>query len=313
MSSKVTVIIPTFNKKDLLEECLNSLQKQALSQFDTVVVDNGSSDGTSQLIEEKFPEVRIIRNEKNRGFVAVNQAIVEAKTEYIALLNNDAIAVENWLEELVRGMERFPEAGFAAAKILQFSNKKLIESAGDGFSQGLLAGYSIGNNQPDNEDFNYEKFVFSATGNGSIYRKELFDKVGLFDKRFFAYFEDIDLGFRANLAGFKCVFLPKAVIFHRGGQTAVHNSLFHLRLTDRNKIITVLKNMPLKYIFRNRKASFDLFFWPFEEIFKLRLRFFYFAYNRLQILFWLPFILSDRFKIAKSRKITDEQLEKILV
>ncbi len=310
MQALVTVIIPSLNKKELLAEALLSLRAQTLKDFETMVIDNGSSDGTSAMVEKDFPEVTIIRNDHNRGFIAVNQGIKAAQTPLIALLNNDASADANWLKELVDGLKRHPDAWFASSKMVK-ADRTTIDSAGDGFNVNILAGYARGSGQKDAPEFNREDYCFSTSGGAAIYKKELFEKIGKLDEKFFAYFEDIDFGFRANLAGYKCIYLPKAVVYHRGGETSKHNSLFHLRLTDRNKMMTLIKNLPVKYFWQYKHAAFDIFFWPLFEL-KQGPRMVVFFWSRLQVLFWLPLLLSERLKIARSRKITDRELEKIL-
>lgn len=309
---KVTVIIPTVNKKELLKSCLRSLKLQTFKDFEVIVIDNGSTDGTVSMLQQDFSEVKIIKNSSNRGFVAVNQGIKQANSEFVALLNNDAVAKEDWLEEFVKGLERNPKAGFAASKILKF-DKVTIDSVGDGFNLNIMGGYALGSGEQDKEEFNQERYCFSASGGAAIYRKETFKKVGLFDERFFAYFEDIDFGFRANYLGFKCIYLPKAIVYHLGGQTSVHNSLYHLRLTDRNKIITVIKNLPLKYFLEYRKSSFDLIFWPVIEFFKQGPRVLPFFWNRILILIWLPVIILQRRKIMRTKIISDAEVRRLLV
>lgn len=308
----VTVIIPTFNRKELLKECLDSLKSQTFKDFEVVVIDNGSTDGTEELIEKHGYSVRLIKNKINKGFVAVNQGIEHSSSEFVVLLNNDAVAKENWLEELVKGINKYPEAGFGSSKILK-KDGKTIDSAGDGFNLNIMGGYAVGNSELDSDEYNVEKVCFSASGGAAIYRKNLFERIGKFDEKFFAYFEDIDFGFRANLRNIKCVYLPKAVVFHRGGETARHNSLFHLRLTDRNKMLTVLKNLPFRYFFKYKRATFDLFCWPFIEFFKQGPRVLPFFWNRVLIIFWLPSILLERFKNHRERVISDKDLERILV
>lgn len=308
----ITVIIPTLDKKELLKECLESLQKQTLSDFSIVVIDNASSDGTSEMLEKDFPSVLTIRNPKNKGFVAVNQGIKMAKTKYIVLLNNDAVAKEDWLENLLMEMEGKPSVSFAASKILQFNDRTKIDSAGDGFNLNIMAGYSIGKGDEE-KNHRQSKYCFSATGGAAIYRRELFDKIGFFDKKFFAYFEDIDFGFRANLAGFKCIFIPSAIVYHRGGETSVHNSRFHLSLTDRNKVATVLKNVPIHFLLKYRRATFNLFFWPFVEVLKLNFSVWPFILNRIVLVLWLPNLLWERIRIGRSRVLTDEELEQVLI
>lgn len=310
--NNVAVIIPTFNKKDLLKECLDSLKKQTFSDFSITIIDNGSFDGTAEMLKKDFPESYVIRNSNNRGFVAVNQGIKISQGDFVVLLNNDAVADKNWLKELVEGLKRHPEAGFAASKILNYHKRNIIDSAGDGFSFAMMGGYSIGKGEKDGSKYAREKYCFSATGGGSIYRKSLFNKIGLFDEKFFAFFEDIDLGFRANWAGFKCIYLPKAILYHRGGETAIHNSNFHLLLTDRNKIITVMKNLPFKFFWHYKRSTYNMLMWPFIEFRMQRMKVWPFIKNRFLLILWLPQILFQRFVILTYRKITISQMENII-
>lgn len=312
MQPSVTVVIPTFNKKNLLKECLDSLKWQTMKEFDIVVVDNGSTDGTAELLEEASTRLKVIKNKKNLGFVAVNQGIKASKTKYIVLLNNDAIAEPNWLEELVKGMENDEKVYFGASKILKMEDKTKLDSAGDGFNLGLMSGYSIGHDQ-DQSKFMDEQYCFSASGGGAIYRKEIFEKIGLFDEKFFAYFEDIDLGFRAQFQGLRCKFFPKAILCHEGGSTAVHYSGFHLKQTDRNKMLVILKNMPVKFFWKYKKPTLKILLWPKQQIKEHQFKISDVILNRFIILVWLPIIFSQRYRIFKTKVIDDQALENLLV
>lgn len=241
---QVTVVIPNWDGKDLLGPCLKSLYRQEFRDFDTIVVDNGSTDGSVSFLDENFPQVRIIRFEENRGFsAAVNAGILASNASYIALLNNDTEVHPLWLKELVAGLDAHPEAGSAASKILFSDNPNIINSAGDEFSWFGVA-YQRGKGCIDDSKYNTPCFVFSACAGAALYRREVFDRIGLFDESFFAYLEDVDFGFRAQLAGYPCIFVPTAVIYHKYQITSSRVSGLAFYLSQRNKYFVVAKNIP---------------------------------------------------------------------
>lgn len=250
---KVTIIIPNWNGKHFLKTSLNSLKGQTFKDFEIIVVDNGSTDGSIEFLQDNYPEVRIIRFSENRGFsAAVNAGIKEAKGEYIALLNNDAEVDPKWLEELVYALERYPEVGFCASKMVNYFNRSIIDTAGDGFSRYGIA-FKRGSGKPDGPEYNKEEYVFGACGGAAIYRREVFDKIGLFDEDFFAYLEDVDLSFRAQLRGFKCLYVPTAIVYHMMGGTSGGKSYSVKRMAGKvaNKLFVLIKDMPGTLILKN--------------------------------------------------------------
>ena len=245
---RVSVIIPNWNGKELLGPCLDSLYRQEFDDFETIVVDNGSNDGSVSLVEKNFPQITIIRFKENRGFsVAANAGIAASDSPYIGLLNNDTEVDPLWLKELVAALDADPSAGSAASKILFFSDPKTVNSAGDEFSffgvpyQRRLA-------QGDGDLFNERQYVFSACGAAALYRRELFQKVGLFDEAFFAYQEDVDLGFRAQLLGYRCLFVPRAIVYHKSRMTSSRVTGLRFYLNQRNKYFVLIKNLPAKLL-----------------------------------------------------------------
>ncbi len=242
---RVTVVIPSWNGKDLLKPCLDSLYHQEFQDFVTIVVDNGSTDESVPFVKEHFPQVRVISFENNTGFsVAVNAGITAAESPYIALLNNDTEVHPLWLKELVEALEADPKAGSAASKILFFSDPTSVNSAGDEFSFFGVA-YQRRLRPGDYDLFNEPRYVFSACGAAALYRKELFETIGLFDETFFAYHEDVDLGFRAQLADYRCLFAPEAIVYHKYHRTLSKGSSHWFYLRERNKYFVMIKNLPI--------------------------------------------------------------------
>lgn len=240
----ISVVIPHYNRKEYLRDCLDSLSAQTYRDFETIVVDDGSTDGSASFLKENYPWSRVVRLAKNRGFcVAANEGIKVSQGEYIALLNNDARAEAHWLEHLLRALEEKPEVGFCASKICFMDSPALINSAGIGMS---LRGfpYEIGFGMEDGPCFSKPRLLFGACAGAAIYRKQMLEEVGLFDEDLYMFFEDVDLSFRAQLLGYKCLYVPEAVVYHRHGGTALHQSNSHTSLCCRNSIVVLMKNLP---------------------------------------------------------------------
>jgi GT2 family glycosyltransferase len=246
---RVSVIIPNWNGRDLLGPCLESLYRQQFDDFETVLVDNGSTDGSISFVEQNFPQVAIVRFSENRGFsAAVNAGISASASPYVCLLNNDTEVDPRWLGTLVQALAADVQAGSAASKVLYFSDPHSVNSAGDEFSLFGVA-YQRRLMPGDTDLFNQGRYVFSACGAAALYRRELFDKVGLFDEAFFAYQEDVDLGFRAQLLGYRCLFVPKAIVYHKYQMTSSRVSGLRIYLNERNKYFVLIKNLPTKLVF----------------------------------------------------------------
>ncbi|MCM3747648.1 glycosyltransferase family 2 protein [Paenibacillus pasadenensis] len=247
----VTIVIPNFNGEQYIETCLDSLNQQIYKDFDVIFVDNGSSDCSLTLIRKKYSEVKIVELDKNLGFsAAVNLGIKLSRSKYVVLLNTDTKALDNWLEELVGEMERQPDAFSCSSKMLQYNHPDLIDDAGDEFTAFGFA-YQAGHGKSSNLYTECRK-VFSACAGAAIYRREFFDEIGYFDERFFAYMEDVDLGFRARVLGYENIYCPTAIIYHIGSATSGGGiNSFKLRLTGRNTIFLLKKNMPLLLIALN--------------------------------------------------------------
>lgn len=246
---KVSVVTPNYNGKDFLYAYFESLIKNSNEIGEVIIVDNGSSDGSQEFIRnyrEKvdFPIV-LIENSQNLGFAeAVNQGISKARHDYVFSLNNDTVVEKSAILELLNLLNTDERIFSASSKMVQFNNSELIDDAGDDYT--LLA-YTKkrGNNQNLNKFIEVSE-VFSSCAGAALYRKDLLEELGGFDSEFFAYMEDVDLGYRARINGYKNLFCPNAVVYHIGSATtgSQYNE-FKVRLAARNNVWVVYKNLPI--------------------------------------------------------------------
>ncbi|MGG2198130.1 MULTISPECIES: glycosyltransferase family 2 protein [Paenibacillus] len=241
---KVTIVIPNYNGANYLRSCLDSLKIQTFTDYEILMVDNCSQDESINLVEREFPNVLIEKLDQNYGFSkAVNEGIQLARGKYVVLLNSDTVATANWLQQLVDCIEQDHNIFSCASKMLQYHNPTKIDDAGDWYS---VLGWAYQEGHGDSKELhNKTKEIFSSCAGAAIYKKELFSNVGLFDELFFAYLEDVDIGYRALLQGYKNIYCPDAHIYHIGSATSGggYNS-FKVRLSARNNVYLPYKNMP---------------------------------------------------------------------
>lgn len=240
----VSVIIVTWNARQMLARCLGSLQAQTLCADQIVVVDNHSSDDTLAFLQAQYPQVTLVALPQNRGVAGgLNAGIEAARGDYIALLNNDAFPTPTWLEALLHALQERPEFSIAACRLLKMDGSQRIDSAGDGFDL-LMGGVMLGHDHDDGELFDHFREVFSATAGASLYRRQVLARTGGFDESLFMYGEDIDLGFRARLLGYRCLYVPHAIAYHAGGASIGAGSPEQIRLVYRNGLTVYFKNVP---------------------------------------------------------------------
>jgi GT2 family glycosyltransferase len=243
-SLRASVIIPNWNGAEHLPECLDSLASQTFRDFEVVVVDNGSDDDSLELLERDYAWVRTVRNGSNLGFpAAVNAGIRATSTEYVVLLNNDTRAASDWLEQLITAMDAQSKASFAACKMLHYDPPHPIDSAGDRFSLLRGGGLNVGFGEPAGSH-DEPAWIFGACAGAAIYRRSLFEDIGLFDEDFFLVFEDIDFDLRAQVAGHRCLYVPEAVVYHKRGASTDNRSAVVATRSLRNLIWTAGKNLP---------------------------------------------------------------------
>jgi GT2 family glycosyltransferase len=248
---RTSVVIPNLNGRRFLEPCLEALAAQTDTNQETIVVDNGSEDGSVSFLRERFPDVRVVELGRNHGFAGgMNAGIAAAEGELVAFLNNDAEPRPTWLEELRRCLERHPRAAAATAKLLSADAPERLDGAGDGLTRSFLP-YVRGHGTPDDRRYDEEVEVFGASGTASLWRGDVLRELGSFDERFFAYYEDVDLSFRARLRKYECWYAPRAVVVHRRGATAGADLRFTLHHPARNRWYFLLKNAPAGLLLRH--------------------------------------------------------------
>lgn len=248
---QVAVVIPNWNGKDTLGECLDSLIEQSV-QAKIIVVENGSSDGSLEFIKSRYPNVQVIVNQRNLGFAGgVNcgiRAALDSGMEFVALFNNDAVADSRWIEWLLIEAEKHPQAGIITGKLLSLDGKRL-DSTGDTYTNWGLP-FPRGRNETKLDMYDNSRDVLGASGGASLYRTAMLKEIGLFDEDFFAYYEDVDLSLRAQLAGWKVRFVPQALAYHHIGHTSQKIKGFTTYQTMKNLPLVWFKNVPRKYFWR---------------------------------------------------------------
>lgn len=251
MQRMISIIIVNWNKRNLLDNCLKSLQAQTYKDFEIIVVDNGSTDGSTVLVKNIYPKVKLIPLSENKGFATGNNiGIRNTVAEYIALLNNDMEAHPKWLERISLALQKSQNIGFCASKILNYNDRNTIDSAGDIFYAFGIA-RKRGHIQKDNEEFSKNREIFGACAGAVLYRKQMLNDIGFFDEQFSpAHYEDVDLSFRAQLKGYKCIYIADAIVYHHGHSTLSQFSPKHLYLCSRNIGYVLIKNMPLSLLLK---------------------------------------------------------------
>ena len=314
--SIVSVIIISYNRGSLAVDCLKSLEGQTFLAFDIIIVDNGSSDGSVALIESFLQNSRlssvttVVRLERNLGFAGGNKEGVKfAKGQYFALLNNDTETDEKWLEELVRQMDRDSRIGVCTSKLMVYNSNR-IDSAGDGYTR-TLKGFKHGEGEESNK-FNEQKFVFGACAGAALYRKEMLEQIGFLDEDFFLIHEDTDLNFRAQLAGWKVLYVPTAMVHHKVRSSIGIMSDMAVYYTLRNNEFVRIKNVPFGVFLRCLP----------EFILGAISEFLYFVVKHKQLKLFVkakkdaikmfPRMWEKRKMIMKTKKVTDRYLLSIM-
>lgn len=310
--STVTIIIPNWNGKKYLGKCLLSISAQTLLPDKVIIVDNGSVDGSLDAPTPPGLVVDTICLDRNYGFAkAVNEGIKAASTDYIVLLNNDTEQDKDWLKNLAAQLDLHPEYDSASSKLLHFDRRSMINTAGDGVSVYGLA-FAVGTDKVDSPEYKQQKEIFGASAGASMYRQDFFKQVGLFDERFFAYVEDVDLCFRAQLLGKKCLFVPTARIYHHVGGTSSGISGFGQYYTTRNTTLMVLKNFPGKLLLKySPKLLLGQAIWTLHG--RHPKHYYYTFKGYFSALLSLPYILKERRKVQKNRVSSVHYIDSILL
>lgn len=245
-NTRVSVIVVNWNGENFLEQCLQALMGQTVKPFEVILLDNASSDGSLE-IARRFPSVRLLAQDSNSGFARGNNLAINAAaegSEWIALLNPDAFPEPRWLEECLLSAQRNPQFDVFGSKLLNAADPMVLDGTGDAYHVSGLV-WRIGHGAPASALHESEREVFSPCAAAALYRRSALLEVGGFDESFFCYVEDVDLGFRLRLAGYRCIYVPKSVVHHVGsGTTGGKKSDFSLYHGHRNLVWTFVKDMP---------------------------------------------------------------------
>ena len=249
---KTTIIIPNYNGIEYLNDCLTSLQKCEPNDFHIIVVDNGSTDGSAELLKEKYPDVESIFLLENTGFApAVNRGLEQVKTLYALLLNNDILVEPDFVSKMEQAIESHTNCFSVSAKMLQMHQPKILDGAGDLYC-ALGWAFALGKGKTAIDHYTKPAKIFSSCGGAVIYRMDILNQIGYFDENHFAYLEDVDLGYRARIHGYDNWYEPSAIVYHAGSAfSGSRYNEFKTKLASRNSIYIILKNMPFLQIVLN--------------------------------------------------------------
>ena len=248
---EVSVIIPNFNGMAYLDGVLSGLECQTVKDFEVILVDNGSRDGSCAFVAASYPWVHLIELSENFGFCgAVNAGIRAAKAPYVLLLNNDTEVKEDFVEEMLAAIRRHKNAFSCGARMVQYHDRDKLDDVGNYY---CALGWSFARGRgKDIHAYETEDRIFSACAGAAIYRKKILEKIGYFDEEHFAYLEDTDIGYRARIYGYENWYAPKAIVYHVGsGTSGSRYNQFKTRYSSRNNIYLIYKNMPLLQIILN--------------------------------------------------------------
>ena len=307
----VSIIILTSKWEDQgrhLDKCLQGIYRQSFREFEIILVTNGLGKNQVNDLKNRHTKVKIIENEENKGCAGGrNQGIRKAQGNYIVTLDDDAVPDNKWLEELMRWASKSERVGMLASKMLFSSNPYIIDSAGLEISRDGNA-YSRKGLSKDGGLEQTEE-IFGPCGGAAFYKREVFEDIGLFDEDYFIYYEDIDLAFRARLAGWECLYVPQAVVFHHHSWSLGEESSSKIFLLERNRILTILKNWPLRYLicYSPLIAACDILadgYYLFKKRDLSRFK------AKVSALKQLPRVLRERSKIQSNRKISYEDMDK---
>jgi len=239
-----SIIVPNYNGLVFLRPCFDSIYEQTFKDYEIIMVDDASTDRSIEFVKSSYPSVRIVQMRKNSGFAkVVNEGIKHARGKYVFLLNNDTCLEQRCLEEINKAIYQNPKFDFFACKILSMTNPNKIDSAGDGYSV-IGNPYKIGYKRMDGPKYQKIKEVFGACAAASVYKRTLFDEIGVFDEDFVYYNEDSDINFRARLSGRRCLYISTAIVYHRLSASYKEKLGSVIYYICRNKVNIIIKNLP---------------------------------------------------------------------
>jgi len=325
ISGLASVVVLNWNGKAVIFECLDSLLRQTYRSLEIILVDNGSTDGSLDLVRNQYGHsLVIVESSTNVGFAeGCNIGIRASKGEFIALVNSDATVEPLWLAELVKGLQD-PQVGMCASKIFYYDKRDLIENTGQTITRDGL-GRTRGRLEKDEGQYDSFQEVFCPNGCAGIYRKHMLEESGLFDRLFFAYADDIDVGLRGRLLGYRCQYVPTAVAYHRLSSSFGLFSPLKAYLVERNRLWVVIKCFPLRHVLQAPWHTLTRYFYHFYGIFHRQgpmaqfvkksswLKLAWLAFKvYLSTLWHLPHLLRERKKIWRKNQVSAQEFEQWL-
>lgn len=253
----IAVVIANWNGKEMLEQTLHALERQTVQPDRVIVVDNGSTDGSVEMIKKKFEFVQVIALDNNTGYaypnnLGIQEALADASIQYIITLNNDTVADAHYIEEMRTCAQRHPEAASIQPKVINFYDPKRIDAVGILVYPDMSA-MNKGQGQEDHGQYDTEQEIFAPSASAALYTRTGLERVVLpgnnyFDSDYFAYYEDVDLAWRLRLAGFSSWYTPNAVVRHMHSATGKSHSPFKAFHIHRNHYYNMIKNFPILFL-----------------------------------------------------------------
>lgn len=311
--TRVAAIVVNWNGGKLLSRCIESLLRQTRRPEVITLVDNASNDGSAERVQEQHPEIKVIRLSKNLGFAAANNLAISQLPEYewIALANPDTMVEPDWLERLLNAARLNPDYAFFASRMLLERDADRLDGTGDIYHVSGQVWRRHHGQKAESTDLRVEE-VFAPCAAAALYRKETFVRMGGFDEACFAYMEDVDLGFRLRLAGYRCLYVPDAVVLHVGSATTggAHSD-FAVYHGHRNLVWTYFKNMPWPlfwlYLPQHLLLNIVSLLW-----FSLRGQARVIWKAKWDALKGLPRILKERRRIQQTRQVSAWKLRRLM-
>ena len=306
----ISIVIVTWNGRDHLDACLDAVASQRDADAETILVDNASTDGSDAFVRERYPWVRVVRLDRNRGFAGGNNAGArEARGQYLAFLNNDTVAEPGWLSALRRGIDEEQRFSLATSRIVYMHDPAIVDSAGDGMTRAGGAFKRLHGGRAS--DASETREVFGACGAACLVSKTLFDRLGGFDERFFASHEDVDLSYRARLLGYRCRYVADAVVRHVGSATLGRVSSDAVFYSQRNLEWVYMKNTPTTILWRTGPGHVLYNLAAAAHFMRLGLLG-PFVKAKVAALSGLPALMRERAMVQRSRRVSAADIWRLL-
>lgn len=307
----VSVIIVNWNGSAVLPRCLEALSVQTYQDYEIIIVDNASSDGSVDQLEASYPHIIILRLKENLGFaIANNLGAKQARGRWLVLLNNDAFPAPDWLESLVKAAAKYPDYAAFGSKLIRAENHDILDGIGDKYHISGLA-WRAGYNHPVVEAPIQPEEIFSPNAAAVLYQRKAFMQVGGFSEYFFIYHEDVDIGFRLRLQGYRCIYIPDAVVYHMGSASTSIKSDFSVYYGHRNLVWSFVQNMP-GYLFWKYLPAHLLANLIFLGYYTLRGQFIPIFRAKWDALLGLRNALSKRRIVQAARVVSESDIDRVL-